>query len=667
MTREQELKNKAITILQEHLTWQAESLRTLDERLGDYFDDVAYHPDYHNLYEILGAVKFLRLLRTYEFNPRRVRQAIRLREGEWRQDADGMWHHVKGGLKCPGTQRPQVYRWEPFQVFVLASVFGFQAWIDTNLTTADRTALADTERVEDGRIMDLRRLCTNFTLFSPRKTDKTGLSAYIQVWFFLKEDWNAEIYCCANSSDQAKLLYRRTKMMLQQLDDGHRLRMTETVCDWKAAYKSVRDTSVRPLSAGGRTKDGMFAQLCCRDEYGSAGYVNGKSDMKMLVDVIDSSMGPRREPLDFTTTTAGRVQQGPFIDFLDGLHRLLEKEIDYEEGTEQPTLTGDRMLCLCLEPDMWERDEETLLTSKTVRRKINPMLGKIVQHQFYEDEIEKARIDGDTSEVISKLLNVYQSSKMLDWIRPEEIRELQIPMRIDDCTKQRGWIVFAGCDFSKGDDLNVIGYLAVNLRTREFFADTDAWVSEKAASESNIADLYRLWDEKKWMTIVKGATFDPAAVVSRVAELTEKGVDIWRIGYDPYNAAIVINALAAYISEMGLEPKKHIMVVKQGYATYNSVVNEFDYMVHRSDPAGKPWPMIHFSESPLLPWQFGNVALGVSTDGYENKKPIKRNDSQSCKVDSIQAILSALVCYDIVDGGRVDNNDQNPKGHEQTN
>ena len=40
-------------------------------------------------------------------------------------------------------------------------------------------------------------------------------------------------------------------------------------------------------------------------------------------------MGPRREPMTFVTTTAGCINQGPFIEKLDALHRILEKELDY--------------------------------------------------------------------------------------------------------------------------------------------------------------------------------------------------------------------------------------------------------------------------------------------------------------------------------------------------
>ena len=81
------------------------------------------------------------------------------------------------------------------------------------------------------------------------------------------------------------------------------------------------------LSAGGKTKDGLFAQYCSSDEFGSAGYVKDHSDMASLVNVVEGSMGPRREPLTIHTTTAGNVEVGPFQIKLDGLKQLLESEV----------------------------------------------------------------------------------------------------------------------------------------------------------------------------------------------------------------------------------------------------------------------------------------------------------------------------------------------------
>ena len=341
MTDAQRIKIEAIALLRSRLPRHRERLLEIDARLLDYIDDVATNTsadpddknDRHNVYEVLCAVRFLRLLDTYNFNRQKVQTVIRLREGEWRRDGK-TWRHVSGGLKCPGTTGAQVYRWQPFQVFVLASVFGFYSWIDTEVEAGTKAELLPTEREKGGTIYDYRRLCTDFTYFAPRKTDKTGLAAFIQLVFFFLEDDNAECYCCSNSASQSALLFSRTRALISQLDDGARIRSTQTVIDWRESYKSVRNSSVRPLSAGGKTKDGMFAQLCCADEFGSAPYANGKSDMLALVNVIQSSMGPRREPMTFITTTAGTITSGPFIEKLDSLHAALLKELDYIEVEE---------------------------------------------------------------------------------------------------------------------------------------------------------------------------------------------------------------------------------------------------------------------------------------------------------------------------------------------
>ena len=501
------------------------------------------------------------------------------------------------------------------------------------------------------KIYDLRRLCTDYTFYAPRKTDKTGLSAFIQVVFFLLEDTNAEAYCCANSSDQAKLLYRRTKMMLQQLDDGHRWRMTETVCDWRPQFKIVRDSSIRPLSAGGKTKDGMFAQLCCADEYGSAAYTNGKSDMKMLVDVIQSSMGPRREPLTFTTTTAGRIQSGPFVDKLNTLHRLLEKELRYENGDEQPDPSYDRILCICLEPDDWEKaDEELLLTSPEIREKVNPMLGKIVQHQFYTDAVAKARLDGDLSEVVAKLFNVYQSPSVSEWIKPERIRELQVEKRIDDCKAQDGWVVFTGLDFSQGDDLHTAGYLAVRSNGRggtEFFADFDAWIKEDAYVKSSVRDLYDSWSRKGYLHISPGQVFQPSLFIRRLQQLIDKNVQFLMFGYDSYRSGDPINTLKAFLVEHGIaNPDAYVVPVSQTYASYNAAVDELSYDIKSEHPG------IFFSDNPMWPWVFGNTMLSEDLK-MENKKPVKRNPgSDSCKVDPVQTLCTGLILFDRYEWGK---------------
>jgi phage terminase large subunit-like protein len=304
--------------------------------------------------------------------------------------------------------------------------------------------------------------------------------------------------------------------------------------------------------------------------------------------------------------------------------------------------------------DEWEQSQDYIFQHPEVWKKVNPHIGITVQRDYYQMEIEKSRIDGPDKdvEVLSKLFNTFQTGKVREWLSPDDIRPLQIDRRIDDCKYDEGWIVFCGLDFSKGDDLNGVSYLAYNTERGEFFADMDSYMSEAAVNASPIRELLLKWAEKGYLHIVPGQTFDPSWPVNRIIELDGKGVNFMGFGYDPYNAKVVMNALSQWVFEIGLDVKQMIRPVRQNFATYNPAVGEFDYMVKRSvdDGAGHqvPDPLIHFSMNSLWPWEFGNVMLQESGDGMENLKPVKRNVNG--KVDNIQMLLSALILYDEAEG-----------------
>ena len=506
-------------------------------------------------------------------------------------------------------------------------------------------------------IFDLRRLCNEFTFFTPRKTAKTQLSAFIQFWYFMSGDENAECYCCANASDQAKILFNRTKDLIHQMDPKEkRIRFTASQVNWKPGQ--FRTASLSALSAGGRTKDGLFAQLCSADEYGSAAYVNGASDMGKLVSVVESSMGPRREPMTFISTTAGINTTGPFVDKLQGIRLLLEKELDPEA---EHTLSEDRQACLLLEPDEWEQqDEELLLTSKDVRRKVNPMLGIIVQHSFYEDEIAKARQNPEKmNEVICKLLNVYKGAKVTKWITGDRIRPLQTDRRITDCRYQDGWQVFVGLDFSQGDDLFAVTYLAVDYTPSDtmrgrFFADTDCWVLEETMKQSPNRPLYEQWIAQGWLHVCPGEVFDSMHAINRIAAVAESGVNIVSFGYDPAQSIQPINQLKAWLQTLfqkrgDLTPKdladviqRMVIPVSQTAMTQNPRIGELEHMILEKEP----W--MTFSMNPMWPWMFGNCAAELNSSDL--RRIVKGGPQPTHKIDGVAALEDALYLFDLSEG-----------------
>ena len=660
------LKQDAIDLLRKRLTEDVRKrLKDVDERLLAYFDDCATNVsnmfgdenDRHSMWELLCAAKFIRMFNTYHFNAKKVQFYLRLREGVWHKQGKA-WRYVEGGLKLPSTNGAKVYRWQPFQVFVLATVFGFYTWINTKIEEGTKDVLLDTEREKDGFVWDFRRMVAEFIMYGPRKIDKTGLSSFIQLVFFLFGDFNSEIYSLAMTENQSKILYNRTKFMLRQMnasDEGNPLfRMTEKVIDWLPKYRDeIRNSMIVPLTGGGKAPDGTNTELLNWDELGSSPYINNKSDMQAHINVCQSSMGMRRAPLTFGTTTAGTITTGPFIDMLRGRHDLLLQEFKYESGEAEPQLMFDSQMCLLLEPDEYEKtNEEYILTSHALRRKINPMLGIIVQYDFYDREMAKARQDGEQkfAECVSKLFNVYQSGRVTKWITGDEMRHLQVAHRIDDCTKDQGWVVFTGLDFSLGGDWNGPGWLAARRhpsgRGTEFFADCDVWISEEEYNDSPLHPLYEQWVKGGWMNVSPGKTFQPELFVGRLDELIKKGVQFMFFGYDKYKSKVPINVLKSYLqATLGIQnPEPYVQVVSQLNSEFNGPTEDLYNIMFA------PVPFISYSNSPLWPFCFNNAML--ETDNRENKRPVKANQSASCKIDPIQCIIMALDLYERYEGAR---------------
>ena len=675
MTDEQKTKQQAIDRLRVRTAEQREQLAAIDPRLLEYYEHLCQHSgttlgdpdDLHGMNELLCALRLLRLLRTYDFNHDKVEEEIFADEGEWQRDAEGYWTHIRGGLGQPGRMGNEVYRCEPFQIFMLTAIYGPMAWIGTGNYEGDRR-LTDTERVnpDTGEIEDLRRLCIRFVLFGPRKINKSGFAAMRGTSDMMRGDYDAQIVCTANSQEQSKILFNKTKDLLLQLDpvSGRRFNgkyLTFTNTSVKFQKGKFRAAELQAIPAGGKMPDGKFASMSLEDEYGSAGYTNGRSDMGQTAAVIESSMGPRREPLTIITTTASLIQSGPFMEMLDAMHRLLLQELKYDTGEATPTLAEDRQMMLLLEPDEWEREEEYLLTSRVLRRKINPMLGKIVQHSFYEQEVASSRMDETKKkETISKLFNVYQSGKVTQWLTGDRIRPLQIARRVTDCKYQDGWRVFCGLDFSHGDDLFALTYLCVDYKRSEtpeghLFADCDAWVLEETMKQSPNRPLYEQWIAAGWLHVCPGEVFDSMLAMNRLGELVDSGVDIVTFGFDPAQNRSPINQLKAWlqtlfqkrnpnvsVKELDEVIKRMVVPVSQTAMTMNPIIGHVEDLV--KDPAR----ILLFSENPMWPWQFGNCACEISSSNL--RRIIKGGPIASHKIDCVFGLLDAMWAFDLSEG-----------------
>lgn len=581
-------------------------LDTIDVRLLSYISGVRDNPEKHNLYEILAVLKFFRLMDRYVFRASKVRRFAKLYES----------------LKFSGMDGRRCYKLTPIQYFQFASMLGFYKWADVG----DATGMEDEEigiskKIENGRRYELRRLVREAILFVPRKFSKTTSTASLAVNELLFGDVNAQAYTAANSYKQAEICFKEISKIIRQLDPkGKYFKSKREMLHWKK-NEFEKESFVECLTGGGDTKDGLNASLVIFDEYAQAKYVRGHSDGAELLQVLTSSMGIRREPLTVIITTASRVEDGPFSIELENAKRVLEG--DYE---------NDRQFASIFMPDAWEMTDEEM-GKPEVWHKCNPHIGITVQESYYRERWDKAQHDAEAMmEFKTKLLNIFVSGGVKDWMPQQLCRSLTVDFNIDDIEGRPE--AMAAMDLSVSDDFSVVVYNIYSRAQRKFYLWLDCYIPQLTLETHANKELYKYWVKAGFMKVCPGAVIDDRMIVEDILQRNSK-LTILQIGYDAYKIKEIVNSLAAAISSTGANPDRILRAVPQTYGAFTSPVETFE-MAAKRNPAG-----VALANNPILPYCFGNCYL--DEDKMCNKKPLKRKDN--LKIDAAVASLMTFWLY----------------------
>ena len=664
MTEAQERKERVVAELREVMPRYIERLGRIDERMVEYARDlVRTDIDVHNEDELLGFRKFLRLLDTYPYDYERVKDILYDAEGEWR---DG--EHVRGGMVIDGIYGARVYRQTPMQVFVYAWVYGFSRIFDTQSLVGSRVMLPseragnpnENENENANHIYDRRSLVQKFVCLWPRKMAKTFTSSFILFEDLMRGERDSEDYIATNGSEQSKVLFGMCVKFLHNLDGWKRyFRVSDNdqhrFIKWKA--DTGRTASITALSSNPKNMDGKKATKIAADEFGAATRTRGNAaDMEKLVQVLEGSQGPIREPLTFHSSTAGTGLETPYEQMIGAIHQTLIDELKIPLDGKPHKTDYDLQGCILLRPDEWERGDEELLRTERVIRKVNPNVGVTIQPDYYQREWKEAEIQGEVKrkEVITKLYNVFCTDMAKQWVTGDKVRSLMRPLRIEDCTEDEGWQIFCGIDFALMADLNIVAMLARRRREdgrMQYHAGLRAYMSQEGIDQNKNKPILSKFAEKGFLTVVKADDNFYKLPVRAIEELLDKGLCIVGVGYDPYKAPAPINELKDYLfSEFGAENPKIcdiVRPVRQNFANFNPLVIEMDYM-HNGEGGQSDDPMITYEQNPLWSWCWQNVYLAESVDGMCNRKPIKKAPDD--KIDPIIGLLEALAMADYTDG-----------------
>lgn len=201
--------------------------------------------------------------------------------------------HIKGDWAAHGLR----IKLEPWQVFILASVFG---WVHQG-TLKRRFRAAD--------------------LFVPRKNAKSTLAAIIGLYMLaLDDEFGAEVYSGATSQDQAMEVFRPALLMA---------RMTPKFLQRYGVSANASNLAVVEKNAKfepviGKPGDGASPSCSIVDEY-------HEHKSPELYDTMKTGMMARKQPLLLVITTAGSDIGGPCYMHQVELQKILEGTIENEQ------------------------------------------------------------------------------------------------------------------------------------------------------------------------------------------------------------------------------------------------------------------------------------------------------------------------------------------------
>ena len=262
--------------------------------------------------------------------------------------------HIKGDWAARG----QLIKLERWQIFILASVFG---WV-IKATGKRRFRVAD--------------------VIVPRKNAKSTLAAVIGNYMLAVDgEFGAEVYSGATSQDQAMEVFRPALLMA---------RATPRFVQNYGISVNVSNLSIAANNSKfepviGRPGDGASPSCAIVDEY-------HEHKTSELYDTMQTGMGARSQPLILVITTAGSDISGPCFMHQVELQKILEGVIENNQRFGI-IFTAD-------EDDDW--------TSETALLKANPNYGVSIDAEFLRLQQRDAISDPRKQNVFkTKHLNIW--------------------------------------------------------------------------------------------------------------------------------------------------------------------------------------------------------------------------------------------------------------------
>jgi phage terminase large subunit-like protein len=461
----------------------------------------------------------------------------------------------------------------PWQAFVRGSAFG---WL----------------RKSDG----LRRFRVVYEEVA-RKNGKSTNAATVALKCLVADgESGADVFSAATKKEQARIVFDEARRMVMRSED-----LQELVSVYRASL-AVDSTlsSFQPLSSDDRTLDGLNPHAIIIDEL-------HKHKSRAVLDVLDTAMGSRRQPLMWIITTAGD----------DNPESVYAQEHSYAQNVVARAFEDDEWLVYIATLDPHDRWDDP-----TVWIKANPNLGVSVKLSDLHRQCRAAK-NNPAKQMEFKRLRLNQRTSSASQLITGVLWDANTQGSFDPA-ELHGRRCFGGLDLSSRVDLSAWIKLFPPVAPGERWkVAARFWMPADTVEEKSDRDQvqYRRWISDGLIEPTPGNIIDHNEIQRAVQE-DMRIHEIGSVAFDPWNATNLVTNLR----DGGLDMREFV----QGIRSYTAPTKEFMawLLSHRLEHGGNP----------VLRWMALN--LRVQLDKNENQMPIKRISTG--RIDGITALIMAI-------------------------
>jgi phage terminase large subunit-like protein len=459
--------------------------------------------------------------------------------------------------------------------------FLLQPWQDDYLNRLFNTKNPDGKRTYRTSLLAL-----------PRKNGKSQLAAAIGLFMTFCDDDGAEVIVAAGDRSQAAILHDAAKQLLESCPSlARRAKVYRN-----SIVVPERNAKMLCISSEAGTKHGYNPSCALIDEY----HVFPDRE---LVDVLETGMGSRSQPLTIYITTAGTDMQGPCY-----------KDWKRAEKIRDGALVDSTFL-----PCIFAADPAADPFIEETWRAANPNYGITLKPEYFQQFATKAK-DSPSDETVFRTLHLNQwLAGAAKWLKAGCFESCDGAIR-----DTKGRMCYCGVDLAS--TLDTTAFVALwpdddgtyDVHAHFFIPEENA---AHRAKEDRVP--YLEWARAGFVTLTEGDVTDYDVVRDYILAFAEKN-SVRSVAIDRYNAT----HLTTQLVNEGIDMKPF----GQGFVSMSSPTKLLQTLLIQG--------RLRHAGNPVLQWQASNVQ--VKTDDAGNVKPTKKNSSATGRIDGMVALIMAI-------------------------